>query len=105
MEPGAARHGPSSNPMPGSPGEQLVNSSPTNKITGPPPAALYPQHQLMGWTWKDHCDADAELRRDSGLKLTWPIKALLCRSVLGGVWTCWVRSRQVGLVCQCCSWW
>lgn len=35
-------------------------------------------------------------------QLTWPIKVLLCRCALAGVWTCWAGSREVGLVCQCC---
>lgn len=53
-----SKHGLSSSLVPGSPGEQLTSSSPTNKVTGPPPAALHPLHWLVGWTWKNHHDAE-----------------------------------------------
>lgn len=36
--PRGSRHGASSSPVPGSPGQQLADCSPTNKGTGPPPA-------------------------------------------------------------------
>lgn len=104
--PGAARHGPSSSSAPGSPGEHLADCSPTNKVTGPPPAALHPLPWLMGQTWKNHRAAECWVGQGlCGLRLTWAIKALLCRSALAGVWTGWAGNRQVGLVCQCSSWW
>lgn len=102
VELGASSHGLSSNPVPSSPGEQLADSSPIKEVTGPPPATLHPLHWLMGWTL-NHSDAECWAgQAPCVLKLTWPIKALLCRSALAGVWTCRAGSREVGLVCQCC---
>lgn len=100
VEPGAARHGPSSSPVPGSPGEQLADSSPTNKVTGPPPGALHPLHWLVGRTWRNHGDAECwAWQGPCGLKLTWPIKVLLCRSALAACLDLlgWKQAGGVGL--------